>query len=377
MAELSELHISGLRNLDQQSLKGLSRLNVISGPNGSGKTSILEAIHLLALAKSFRTRDIRQVINHNDDNLVVSAKGIGDSASLPFNIGVQRFRSKQATQAKINGEVIRSAHQLGECLAISLLDSNSFRLVESGPSYRREFVDWFVFHVKQQEFAQPWSRYRKSLQQRNSLLKSRSANNTDIEPWTREIVAQGDIITRLRINALSEFGRIFKDVASKYVINNSQDDFLDYSLVDLNYNQGWSEGESLQLAMDNALNSDIKYGATSVGPHRADLIFTYGENKQRVDQCFSRGQIKMFICLLKLAQSEYLNRKANRKSIYLLDDLPSELDDEAIAYFIMSLSRTSSQVFITTIRDELIQNRDLFSGQTMFHVKHGVVSRQS
>jgi DNA replication and repair protein RecF len=375
MSYLNEIYFEGVRNLKSQRLDGLGQLNVISGINGSGKTSFLEAVHILALAKSFRTRDIRQVIDFKSDSLAVSAKGFTDNSPLPFSLGVQRLKSKQATKAKLNGDALKNVEQLGECLAVSLLDASSFNLVESGPNYRREFIDWLVFHVKQQQFISPWKRYKKALQQRNALLKAGKVDEAALKPWNIELAEQGTVINRLRTETLKAYIPYFESLAKSVVSANLPFGEEDLSKLQFKYKQGWDETCSLEDALQQSQLKDYRYRTTTIGPHRAEIEFNFGEDFKPVAESFSRGQIKVLVCLLKLAQSNYLTSKTARKSIFLLDDLPSELDDNAIEIVLDSLADSGNQVFISSIREELVGDRPLFTDQQVFHVKHGVITR--
>lgn len=285
------------------------------------------------------------------------------------------MKSKQATKAKLNGESLKNVEQLGECLAVSLLDATSFNLIESGPNYRREFIDWLVFHVKQKQFINPWKRYKKALQQRNALLKTGSIDSEALRPWNVELAEQGSVIHSLRSETLAAFIPYFECLAASVVSTNLPFGEADLSKLQFRYRQGWDESLSLAEALDQSQGKDYRYRTTTIGPHRAEIEFNFGASAKPVAESFSRGQIKVLVCLLKLAQSNYLVSQASRKSIFLLDDLPSELDDNAIDVVLNSLAESGNQVFISSIREELVGDRPLFRDQQVFHVKHGVITR--
>ena len=143
---LSRISVTGIRNLQPVTLNPSPRVNILYGDNGSGKTSLLEAIHLLGMARSFRSTRLTPVISHDQSNCTVF--GLvemvnGQSSAL----GISRDRNGEA-RIRINGQSVRSATELAEALPLQLINPDSFRLLEGAPKLRRQFLDWGVFHVE-------------------------------------------------------------------------------------------------------------------------------------------------------------------------------------------------------------------------------------
>ena len=145
---IPHLEIFQVRNLQSLKIDCHPLANIIYGVNGSGKTSLLEAVYLLGRGRSFRHRDLRLVVNHQAEELVVSAKIKKGMPATAHQIGVKRTSSGKFA-ARFDGKTFQSAVQLASVLPLQLIDAHSFNLLEGGPLQRRQFLDWGVFHVEQ------------------------------------------------------------------------------------------------------------------------------------------------------------------------------------------------------------------------------------
>ena len=162
---LSRVSVTAVRNLHPVTISPSPRINILYGANGSGKTSMLEAVHLLGLARSFRSTRLLPVIQH--EQAACTVFGVVDEAEGGLrNLGVSRERNGEFT-IRIDGQNARSAAQLAEIMPLQLINPDSFRLLEGAPKIRRQFLDWGVFHVEPR-FMGTWQRLQKALKQRNS-----------------------------------------------------------------------------------------------------------------------------------------------------------------------------------------------------------------
>ena len=178
---IQKLLIQNLRILKQVEIEPSSKLNLIVGKNASGKTSLLEAIHYLSTARSFRTRQISEVISHHSDSLIISAQ-LTQASGQAIPLGIKR--SKQKSLMKANGEIVDRVTELAKFLPVQIIHPESHQLVIGGPKFRRQFLDWGVFHVEH-EFYKNWARYQRALKQRNSALRQRMK---DLEgAWDTEL----------------------------------------------------------------------------------------------------------------------------------------------------------------------------------------------
>ena len=253
---------------------------------------------------------------------------------------------------------------LAALLPIKLLNNDSFFFLTHGPKYRRQFLDWGVFHVKHQ-FLSLWREYQQCLKQRNLALK-RLLPTEQIIVWDKLLIKTAMTINALRKEYISELLLVFKGLFKK---------FLDIQGLVINFYQGWPKESEFAAILEDNLKKDRDLGYTYYGLHRADLKITI--NNKPAQDVLSRGQQKVFIWTLNLAQTLLLKRQTQKSSVILMDDLPSELDANKRQAIFDILDDVNAQVFITAIDknivESIINNMD-DSNYTMFHVKHGEIS---
>ena len=178
---IQQLNIHKLRNLEQVKLT-LARCNLIIGANGSGKTSLLEAVFLLSRGKSFRHHEPRRYIRHHESDCTIWAKTFGDPSNT---LAIQKkldTQGKSDTLLRFNGQTAASQSVLSFQLPTLLIDPVGMSLLDEGSGTRRQLLDWLVFHMKP-EFYQQWLQYQRLLKQRNSLLKQPSINIALMSFW--------------------------------------------------------------------------------------------------------------------------------------------------------------------------------------------------
>ena len=353
---LQQLSIQGLRNLKPVKLD-FAQLNVIYGDNGSGKTSVLEAIHYLALGRSFRTHLASRVINYDSDDFILFGRTQGHA------IGLQRFRQGDVT-IKIDGQKAKKLTELLDHLPLQLITPESFDLLTGGPKNRRQFVDWGVFHMEPDFFA-IWNRCKRLLKQRNSLLK-RKASYKEISYWDRELVQYSQQLSELRNRYINSFNRVLQGIIER---------FLPDIEITVSYSQGWDKKSDLTQLLEKNYPRDLALGYTTAGPHKADLRLRCG--KIPVDDALSRGQLKLLVCALRIAQGVHLNTQVDKQTIYLVDDLSSELDQQKRQVLIDQLVDTNAQLFLSVIDSDQIKQQTSKYQTNMFHVEHGVITQDN
>lgn len=353
---ITRLNIERVRNLKAVALVGLQPFNVFYGANGSGKTSILEAIHLLATGRSFRTHIPKNYIQHDAQDAIVFAQ------SPTEKIGMQKLLSGEQL-IKVNGDHIATQWQLAKLLPLQLIDPQSTDIIDHGAKPRRQLLDWMMFHVEP-EFYHAWQYYSRALKQRNSLLKTRRhLSLAELEPWNQMLSQYGEMLHLQRYSIIEQWQHYFQ-----------QD--LQQLLPDLNirleYHPGFHPEPGLMSDLVNHHQKDVERRYTEYGPHRADLRLKTATGD--ADVVLSRGQKKLLIMALKLSQIAMLHA-CNKETVVLLDDLTAELDLTAQRRLIERLSQLGSQVFITTLDHESVQNHlhDLSISYQLFNVENGTV----
>ena len=350
---------SNFRNLQLLELNFSPDINLVTGPNGSGKTSILEAISVLSNGKSFRTSRIDPLICYEAKQFVLFAE-----LESGQRIGLQRPRTG-AHSLRLQGENQKSWESVARALPTQVLDSGSFGLLEGGPKARRAFLDWGVFHVKH-GFVVDWRRARKCISQRNHLLKAESSRYSDLAGWDAELSVAATAVDEARTEYIDRFEPVFREVVAQFSGELA-------AQLSVHYDRGWDSEKNLADVLEMGYETDRRYGATQHGPHRADLLVK--ANSRRAVEVLSRGQQKLVISALKIAQGKLFSEFSAKGCIYLVDDLPAELDARNRGRVLDVLASINCQLVISSIEPETLTG--CFSGASnvgRFHVEHGIIS---
>lgn len=354
---LQKLDIYHVRNLEQATLYPAQKINLIYGSNASGKSSLLEAIHLLGRANSFRSTTVKNVIHFAHNELIVSGK-IHFNSGHVSTLGIQH--DGKSAQIRIDEETKQSRSELAYALPLQLIHPKSYQLLDAGPQLRREFIDWGVFN-QHTDFLNQWRHFKKALSQRNALLKIRRVKELNV--WDHELQQYGTIVAKYRRQYLSELTPFFLSIAQQ---------FLELKNLELKLVQGWNEESLLKDILIEDQEKDLHYGFTHSGPHRADFKLLVDSRKAK--DFVSRGQLKLLVLSLKLAQVEHLLQNGFQSGCVLIDDAVAELDFASRSRLLEFLAAMNVQVFITATEHNEFGDLSQIGKYKMFHVKHGVVS---
>lgn len=341
---LSDLKIHSVRNLLSMHLLLNARFNFITGANGSGKTSILEALYLLSCGHSFRCREIVPIISSGHDSLTVFARAADQST-----ISIQKSLSLP-TQIKLNNQFCSATSQLAYALPCQIFYADIFQIIDAGPSARRAVLDWGLFHVKPDYFS-VWKDYKKVLKQRNALLKKQASYEYFI-PWDKQLARLAQQLDVFRKDYFDLWSSSFYTVLQQ----------LSTTDCSISYFKGWdkkNQGISLEDVLADHFVSDRQRQYTQYGAHQADISIESNDSKAK--QLLSRGQQKIILIALKLAQGELLNKNC----LYLFDDLSAELDEFHQQRLLNYLIIHPGQYVITGINamnsSDLISPNDVYS----------------
>ncbi|RVU83691.1 DNA replication and repair protein RecF [Leucothrix sargassi] len=356
---LKQLSIAHCRIIENANLEFSPQVNLICGDNGSGKSSILEAIAILSRGRSFRTSRITDVISNQHDSLLIRADCV-DADNL-FRIGIER--SKTSTRIRVNQKEVNTQAALSRYLPITIIDPNSVDLLTGSPSVRRSYIDWIAFYLFP-EFHSIWQNYQRVLKQRNLCLRAPKYLSA-LPVWTDELIK-----SQLQIISYRE--------RSLEVLNPQLASFCDQLLeghsIQLKLTTGFAQAMDLSVESQKAFylekqESDIKSARTLSGAHRADLQVMF--NDQIAQHCASRGQLKLIAIAMLLAQSRSIDPENNRKGIIAIDDLAAELDGDNKIRLLTTLRGLEQQLILTSTQAELIP---LYDEDHLFHVKQGKVN---
>jgi DNA replication and repair protein RecF len=357
---LGQLSIQNLRCVRQAELDLHPKLNLLVGANGSGKTSLLEAMFLLGRGRSFRTRNSERLITHGESRLVVFGRTAPEPPAPPVSLGVQVTRG-ELTVAKIRGEFTRTFADLSETLPVQVIDPGVHKLVEDSAFRRRRWMDWATFHVEH-GFVDVWAAYTRALKQRNAVLRqfhAAGATDPQLAAWDIELAQLGERLAqsrRMMMEALQPYWH--ETVAALSGLN-----------LELVYFQGWARGSSLIDALQSSHERDLVRGSTHAGPHRGDVSLKLDGKLAR--DILSRGQQKLAAVSMILAQLRLLATLLPEPATLLLDDPAAELDPQRLNAFIEQVLALRCQLVLTSLA---AGPQPFGQPDQMFHVEQGRVS---
>ena len=347
---LSQITLQNLRCFNDLTLDLEPGISVFYGQNWAGKTSILEAIDFLSRGKSFRGAQFSDMVQHDQQKVMVTAQLQQDDGSAD-RLGV--LRDSKDTQIKCNGQVVKRLSELEQRLPVLAIHPESFQLVMGGPAERRKFLDWGMFHVEP-EYRRHLQIYSKALAQRNLCLKEQM----DASPWNRPMAESGERIDAYRRHYYEELTPLVNYICDELALG---------AEIDLQYQGGWKEGKPLAEQLQLELQQQPLPNFSGVGPHRAELqIYWQG---RKFSKSSSRGQQKILAVAMRLAQSLYLYETQERTTLYLVDELPAELDTLRCERILSMLQELDSQTLITTVSAESVKYPSL-DAVNWFHVEH-------
>lgn len=371
--QVMRLDIRQLRRFDHVQLQPGPSLNLITGDNGAGKTSVLEAMHLMAYGRSFRGRVRDGLVRADQAALEVFVEWREQAPSLPFedsSTSSSGYRTRkaglrhsgQSWSGRLDGANVEYLGELCAALAVVTFEPGSHALVTGAAEIRRRYLDWGLFHVEQ-DFLSLWRRYSRALKQRNALLKARTGHS-QLDTWDHELASAGEPLGQHRQAYLDALQPGFQALAADMAPALGE--------TRLDYQPGWRRDEwSLLDALLLARDRDLQSGFTSVGPHRADWRIHFGGVPGR--EALSRGQAKLTALAALFAQAGHYARARGEWPVIALDDLASELDRNHQQRVIRRLLDSGAQVFITGTESPPAL-ADMAVGFTRFHVEHGLVS---
>ena len=323
--------------------------NLVFGDNGSGKTSILEAVSYLGRGRSFRNSKAADIVRWGSDDMLVYGKV--ENKAQYTSIGV--MNGKRGFESSINGDHGLGKAGLARALPLQVIDPNSHNLISGSPEERRRYIDWILFHVEP-KYIEIWRKYKRTLKQRNAALKNISDKN-EIEYWNKALSEYGEKINQMREDTFM--------IIEPAITENAND--LIGSGVSLVFEKGWSKDKSLLDSLNLNLKRDIQYKSTTSGPHRADIRVTLETGTAK--DFISRGQQKLLACALITASVETVQMYNDKPLLLLVDDPIAELDRHSTRKLMKKISQLDSQVIATSIDPE----EYLFEGELkMFHVEH-------
>ncbi len=354
---LQSLDIQDFRNIHRANLEFSPGLNLVTGKNAAGKTSLMEAVYYLGRVRSFRTPHVDQPIRTGQPAFRLVGR-LQHEQGRAVPIGIER-RTGGGLQVHLDGAAVRRLSDLAGSFPVQILSGDTANIISGGPRYRRQTLDWALFHVEQ-SYRDVWQRYARALRQRNAALRAQVPAN-QISSWDGELVEAGMEIHAIRLRYIESLTPRLQSELQQLLPD------LD---IRLGYRRGWSAERDLAAQLRHSLESDRSLGNTRCGPHRAD--FSLVSNGQPLQAHCSRGQQKAAVIAFMLAQLKCQQDRSIPLGAFLLDDLGSELDENHQARVLAVLRALEIQVFITAIGEQSAELAD-WPETKRFHVEHGHV----
>jgi len=354
------LAIRNLRCLESTSLDALAPLNLFYGRNGSGKTSMLEAIGLLSIGKSFQVSKSRDLIRHGCDALSVTGR-IEVAPERVARVGVSKTGGE--TEVSWNGARLSSASDLAERVPMIFVTPDSIDIVRGGPAQRRRVLDKTMFHVEP-AFASVFKNFQRAAGQRAALLR----RTTDPAAHAFWHATLGETAARLDAWRQSACEALEAEIRAMDWPSGLPE-------IALEYKRGWPHGRELDALLAESLDSDRRTGRMAYGPQRAEIRFSCEAGDVR--SVFSRGQARVVATAVLLAQWQIIAAASGRRPIILFDDLGAELAPDFRTWVCRQLGETRAQRFVTVTERALIDQAFLEGDTAVFHVEHGAAHREN
>jgi DNA replication and repair protein RecF len=347
---LLDITLTNIRCIERAELEVARGLSLIWGENGSGKTSVLEAIFMLGRGRSFRTRNSERIISYGQDHLRVSGRVGAENAAVALGFEVV----KGAAAARIRGQAVNSLAELSQVFPVQVIDPGVHRLIEEAGHRRRRWLDWGVFHVEPL-FLEHWTRYVRALKQRNAALKT---ENGEPGLWDAELARLGESIAEARRTVVERLQPYWH--ATVVALSG-----LD---IELQYLRGWGQALTLREALAASRARDHARQSTHAGPHRADIALRLHGRPAR--DVLSRGQQKLVAAAMTVSQLQFLQAASEVTPTLLLDDPAAELDGERLQRLIDQVMQLRCQLVVTSLH---AQSRLFGSPERTFRVEQGRV----
>ncbi len=340
MGYLNNIEFKNFRNFSHFNLDFSNNCNIFYGINGSGKTNILEGISLFTKGTGIRNEKINNLIKSNKLNFSIFGNLESNSNNYELKTTLKNNNGKYKKILSVNGDSsLHSIKNINSILSFLYFLPEMERLFLLTPSYRRNFIDKFIFsYIK--NYNKTVNIYKKNILERSSILKLNNYDLDWIENIERNIAEYGINIYNLRNDQINILSKNLKILNSKNEYSFEVDIFLDD-----NFYEKKLDIDKYASELKKNREFDKKFGGTKYGPHRSDFIFKVN-NKFFADQ-LSTGQQKTLVLLLLLSQSNYLISEKKIKPILLLDEVCSHLDDQNRKILLDLCRIFNIQVFMT------------------------------
>jgi DNA replication and repair protein RecF len=368
---LQELQIEHFRNYNQSTLQFSPEINILLGENAQGKTNALEAIYILAMGKSHRVQKDSELLMWNADKASVCGRILFGNRERTLKIDFM----KNGRKALVNGVHQNKMTDFIGHFQVVLFAPEDLQLVKGSPGVRRRFIDMelgqthprYLYHLGQ---------YNRIMAQRNAVLKSGNVDRSYLSVFDEQLIEHGTEIMIRRLQFLGKMKSVSAKIYADIANNRELFSFRYHSSISTSELDSESERANIETmfaqSLASKLDSDIRTGYTSTGPHRDDLLFFLDGHP--VQSFASQGQQRTIALSLRLAEIDFIYNEIGEYPVLLLDDVLSELDDIRQKNLILSMSKRVQTIITTTSLFHLEEELQVHS--KLFHVSSGIIKAE-
>ena len=367
---IAHLSLTNFRNYERLELDLPPHIVVLQGDNAQGKSNLLEAIYLLATAKSYRATAERELINWSTPMEGLSvARLLAQVQKMTGILQVElalraAYPSPEVhvqKRIRVNGVPRRAIDLIGQ-VNVVLFSSQDIDLIGSAPSLRRRYLDMTNSQVNSR-YLRALQRYNKVLQQRNHLLRligERRAEESQLDFWNQELMEHGSYLIEQRQLMVAELNHLAQPIHHQLTAGREK--------LRMTYLPS-TDATDFRDRLRDVRKKEIAQGMSLVGPHRDDLTFLIGDINMNIYS--SRGQQRTIALSLKLAEARFMRSKIADEPVLLLDDVLSELDAVRRHHLLVSVAAYRQVVITTTDLDHF--DPGFLANAALFRVSEGMI----
>ena len=359
---LTELWSQGVRNLVEGRIRPGPGLNLFVGGNGSGKTSLLEACHVLGLGRSFRTHRLARVASSGGSEFAVAGE-LHDPHYGRSRVAIDWSGQRRS---RLNGQWIDGHWEIVRRLPLVAVHAGSFELLSGPPEERRRLLDWGGFYVDP-GFALEWQMWRRAHEQRNAALREQDRNLA--ARFEAVAASSGTRLTAMRERFAQRLAGFLGDASTSGLREGLPAE------IEILFRPGWPDGESLLEAYARSRPSDLERGFGQTGPQKADLDIRVAGRAIREA---SRGEQKRVLNALVISQGlvQVASGPEGLTPLLLLDDAVAEMDETGLGGIMEAVAALGWQCLATTVDQGWAgMIAETQPDAVMFHVKHGSITQ--
>ncbi|MFP8490187.1 DNA replication/repair protein RecF [Gracilimonas sp. Q87] len=361
------------RNHLETKIDWAPHLNIITGPNGSGKTSLIDAIHYLCMSRSFVSNTDMYVVNQDESYFMIKGHFEGQIRS-EFDVSCSYSRG-DGKKIFVNDSPLERLSDLIGMVPVVTLTPDDKKLTLEGPAERRSYIDSFISQISP-GYLRDLIEYRRVRKQRNALLQEyrgpASVLEAYLEPWNVQLVEAGSRIVAKRFAVLENLKEY---LAEDYAMISGMD--LSTNLEYQTFCTPGADPKEIETAyykeLEKVQAKEIEREITTVGPHRDEVVFFLDDFELR--RFGSQGQHRLFALSLKLAQLHYYSDELDDLPILMLDDVFGDLDLTKTEILLTALQQHKGQIFITSANPVPFKDYVTFNGKEnrFYKVENGKV----